>query len=78
MTNDKNDMVRVNTRISRTTNEWLDKESRKTGLSKSQLIMLAAEGYRKEREVIEGMVDMSDIYSKLQTLEKAVKRNDPN
>lgn len=71
-------MVRVNARISKTTNDWLDAESRKTGFSKSQLLMLAAESYRKEREVIEGMADMSDIYKKLQDLEAAVKRNDPN
>lgn len=44
--------VRVNTRVSRDLNEWLDKRSFETGVSKSSLINIAVENYRKETETI--------------------------
>jgi predicted DNA-binding protein len=76
MENVKREMVRVNTRISEQANNWLDSESNKTGIPKSTLILLAIENYIREKEVIQGMNDMSDLYAKMQQLEEAVKRKD--
>jgi len=43
----KAEMVRINTRISKSANEWLDKRSDETGIPKSTLIFLAIENYKK-------------------------------
>lgn len=66
----KVEMVRVNTRISSTLNEWLDKRSANTGMPKSTIVMLALEEYRKQEEVIESMADMNSVMEKLQQLER--------
>ena len=50
--------VRLNTRISADTNEWLDKRAYEMGLTKSALINLAVESYRKETETVKAMPEM--------------------
>lgn len=72
------EMVRVNTRISKTLNDWLDEESAKTGLSKSSLIMMAAENYRKEKEVMASMADMGHLMTTLERLQQSVERMERN
>ena len=47
--------VRVNTRVSYETNEWLDKKSEEMALSKSALIAIAVENYRKESETVKSL-----------------------
>lgn len=47
--------VRVNARISKRANDWLDKRSLETSLSKSALINIAIDSYIKEVEVVEGL-----------------------
>lgn len=69
----KPEMVRVNTRISLKANEWLDEESRKTGVPKSTLILLAIENYIQQRQTFEMMGDMGLLLDKLNAIEKAVK-----
>lgn len=44
--------VRVNTKISAEANDWLDAQSAETGISKSTLIAIAVDAYRKEQSVI--------------------------
>ena len=44
--------VRLNTRVSYDLNEWLDKRSEETAISKSALVALAVENYRKETETL--------------------------
>lgn len=68
------DMVRVNTRISKTLNAWLDKESQETGVPKSTLVMLALENYYTQREVMKNMGDMGAILNKLEEIEKRIER----
>lgn len=68
------EMVRVNTRISKNLNEWLDMQSADTGMPKSTIIMLALENYYRENEVMRNMSDMSSIMEKLDELQKAVQR----
>ena len=57
--------VRVNTRISYDTNEWLDRKSEEMALTKSALINMAIENYRKETEVVNGF---PEILSKLKEM----------
>jgi predicted DNA-binding protein len=57
--------VRINTRISHKANEWLDKRSKETSISKSALINIAIENYRKETEVVDMM---PEIKKKLEEL----------
>jgi len=68
------DMVRVNTRISKTLNEWLDEQSKETGVPKSTLVMLALENYYTQREVMKKMSDMGAILNKLEEIEKRIER----
>lgn len=63
-------MVRVNTRISSTLNEWLDDHSAETGMPKSTIVMLALEDYMKQKEVMRNMADMSVIMEKLEQMER--------
>lgn len=71
------DLVRVGARISVDLNDWLDKESKKTGLSKSSIVMIATENYRREKEAMGMMADMGQLVEKINQLEEVVKRSDP-
>jgi len=61
------EMVRVNTRISASLNNWLDSQSEKTGIPKSTLIHLALEQFVNQKEAID---TMSLMMQKLDQLEK--------
>lgn len=47
--------VRLNTRISADTNDWLDRKSKEMAISKSALVALAVENYRKEVETVSNL-----------------------
>lgn len=51
----ENKAVRLNTRVSRQTNEWLDKKSAEMAISKSALVAIAVENYRKEIETVNNL-----------------------
>ena len=70
------DVVRVNTRISRTLNEWLNSRSHKTGLSKSALIMLALENYYQQTEAVDQMVKWESIYKEVDDLKRWKEKMD--
>jgi len=67
--------VRVNTRISKQANEWLDSRSSDSGIPKSTLILLAIENYIREQEAFTHMGTLNDLLHKVEGLEKAVQRN---
>lgn len=69
------EMVRVNSRISSDLNDWLNDESESTGLSKSSIMMLAAENYRAQKRAFNMMADMGDVVNKLEELNQTIKRN---
>lgn len=50
-----NQMVRINTRISKKLNDWLDKQSEETGVPKSTLIYLALDSYVQQKETVDTM-----------------------
>jgi len=64
------EMVRVNTRISKTCNEWLDKRSEETGVPKSTLIFLALEQYMSQTDAISSI---GALFEKLEKIEKQIK-----
>lgn len=60
-------VIRVGTRLSDDLNDWFDNQSEKTGISKSSLIAIACENYRKEQELvinIPKMMQMKDFFEK--------------
>lgn len=67
------EMVRVNTRISKTLNDWLDKQTAETGIPKSTLVMLALENYYREREAMQTVNNLSVVMKKLEELERKLK-----
>lgn len=69
------ELVRVNTRISKKANDWLDKESEEHGIPKSTLILLSIENYIREKEAFGMMADMGDLVAKIENLEQTIKRN---
>lgn len=75
--NKKPDMVRVNTRISKVANDWLDSQTLETGVPKSTLIYLAIENYMRETEVISRMSDMGELVAKIEKLEETIQRKVP-
>lgn len=72
--NKEREMVRVNTRISKTANKWLDDYSKDTGLPKSTIIMLAIENYIREKETFDRMADMGDLVKKFEELKFEVEK----
>lgn len=66
-------LIRVNARISKSANDWLDLRSEETGISKSALIMLAVEEYKTNKEVIERMSDIGSVMEKLEQLQSEMK-----
>lgn len=83
------EMHRVNVRISSSLNEWLDEEAKKTGLTKTAIMMMATEDYRKTKEAMTMFADIGQLVAviensnrnldnRLHELEKALKRNERN
>ena len=68
------EMVRVNTRISKVLNDWLDERTNATGVPKSTIVMLALEQYWQEKEVLKTMSDMGTIMRKLEELETKLEK----
>lgn len=66
-------MFRINTRIGQKQNKWLDKESEETGISKSGLVAMALEQYIQQKEVVDAMNNMQDLYNKLEDIENELK-----
>jgi len=62
------EMVRVNARISKTLNDWLDKRSKETGVPKSTLIFLGLEQYMVQNETMAKMNDMGAIFKQMEQL----------
>jgi len=68
------EMVRVNTRISKTLNDWLDKQTEETGVPKSTQIFLALEQYYQQKEVMNNMGNMQKVMEMLNDLQQEVEK----
>lgn len=62
------EMVRVNTRVSKEVNDWLDNKSARTGVSKSTLIYLALEQYIQQQHVVNEMPRMMEMLEELKKM----------
>lgn len=65
-------MVRINTRISKTLNDWLDKRSKETGVPKSTLVFLAIEQYMQQQKAIDMTEGLSDVVEAIKVLESKI------
>lgn len=63
------ELVRVNARIGSNHNDWLDTESKRTGISKSSLIQLAVENYMMQKQ---SMNTFEEMLRKLNDLEDKI------
>ena len=71
---EQNELIRVNTRIPSDLNDWLDIQSKRTGVSKSSIMMMATENYRREKEAFGMMADIGELVAKIEQLEMTVQR----
>lgn len=69
-TNDDTILVRVNTRISKQINDWLDNKSKMTGVPKSALIHLALESHIQQQTVVD---ELPRLYQELSRLKEGSK-----
>ena len=67
------EMVRVNTRISKNLNDWLDEQTEETGLPKSTQIMLAVEMYQQQKQAKGQLTELSILIEKMQGLTEKIK-----
>jgi len=67
------EMVRVNTRISKVLNDWLDSQSEKTGVPKSTFIFLALEQYKQQHDALLSLETMNQMVKKLDELERKLE-----
>lgn len=67
------EMVRVNTRIRKDLNDWLDEQSEETGLPKSTQIMIAIENYQQQKLAKGQLTELGELISKLEEMSKQVE-----
>lgn len=65
------EMVRINTRISKTVNDFLDAKSEESGVPKSTLIYLALEQYMTQQKTLEVLPHMQAWMEQLERLQQA-------
>lgn len=64
----ENNMVRINTRIPRYLNEWLDQQSKVNGIPKSTQILLALELYYNQKNAPTQMLEFARLLEEAQKL----------
>lgn len=68
-------LQRVNARLGYTQNEWLDKESEKTGISKSSLIQMAVEQYIQNKMALNAMTEGPELMDRLESFENTMEQS---
>lgn len=66
------EMVRVNTRIRKDLNDWLDQQSEETGLPKSTQVMMAIEMYQQQKMAKGQLTELAILIEKMEELAKHV------
>lgn len=66
------EMVRVNTRIRKDLNDWLDQQSEETGLPKSTQVMMAIEMYQQQKMAKGQLTELAVLIEKMEELAKHV------
>ncbi|MGB9343529.1 hypothetical protein [Trichococcus sp.] len=67
------EMVRVNTRVRKDLNDWLDQQSEETGLPKSTQIMFAIEMYQQQKMAKGQLTELAVLIEKMEDLAKKVE-----
>ena len=62
--------VRINVRVPVEINEWLDAESKRTGVPKSSLVYFTVEKYIEQKQGLKSMSDFPELVKKLEELSK--------
>lgn len=65
-------LFRINANISVELNDWLDQEAKKSGHTKSTLIMLAVENYKQQKTAQTQVVELSQLISRLERLDAKI------
>lgn len=61
---DVREPFRINVRVSAELNDWLDKESKETGISKTSIVAFATEQYRQQKNTTVSMPEMIELIKK--------------
>lgn len=69
---EENQLVRLNVRVSKENNDYLDKKSMQTGISKSALVQIAVEQYRQQNEAVRAMNNMEKYVDQLEQIQREV------
>lgn len=67
------EMVRVNTRVRKDLNDWLDQQVDETGVPKSTQIMFAIEMYQQQKMAKGQLTELAELIEKLEELSKKVE-----
>ena len=65
-------LFRLNVRVSKENNDYLEKKSTETGISKSALVQIAVEQYRQQSEAVRAMNNMEKYVDQLEEIQREV------
>jgi len=65
--------VRLSVRVSKENNDYLDKKSMQTGISKSALVQIAVEQYRQQAEAVSAMNNMEVLFEQLGKIQDEIE-----
>lgn len=69
---EENQLVRLSVRVSKENNDYLEKKSTETGISKSALVQIAVEQYRQQSEAVRAMNNMEALFEQLEKIQDEV------
>lgn len=70
---EENQIVRLSVRVSKENNDYLDKKSMQTGISKSALVQIAVEQYRQQAEAVSAMNNMEVLFDQLGKIQDEIE-----
>jgi predicted DNA-binding protein len=70
---EENQLVRLSVRVSKENNDYLDKKSMQTGISKSALVQIAVEQYRQQAEAVSAMNNMEVLFEQLGKIQDEIE-----
>lgn len=65
-------LFRLNVRVSKENNDYLEMKSNQTGISKSALVQIAVEQYRQQNEAVQAMNNMQKYVDQMEMIKDEV------
>lgn len=65
-------LFRLNVRVSKENNDYLEMKSNQTGISKSALVQIAVEQYRQQNEAVQAMNKMEKYVDQLEDIQREI------